>query len=69
MDNILQEYHKHRATGETNTNEEKLEPAENFKAEELAGREIVEKDGKKFVKMMVQKKELGYKLFKDAILL
>lgn len=69
LDNILQEYHKHRATGETNTNEEKLEPAENFKAEELAGREIVEKDGKKFVKMMVQKKELGYKLFKDAILL
>lgn len=69
LDIILQEYQKHRATGETSHNEEKLEPIENFKQSELTGKEIVEKDGKKFVKTMIQKKGFGYKLFKDAILL
>ena len=69
---ILADYKKHRAVGETTTNEEIFEPVEKFTTEQLVGKEIVEKvkgDGKKFVKTIIQKKWYGYKLFKDAILL
>lgn len=69
LDIILQDYSKHRAVGETSHPEEILESIEKFKQEELIWKEIIEKDGKKFVKTVIQKKWLGYKLFKDAILL
>jgi len=66
---ILADYQKHWAVGETTYNEDVLEPIEKFTQEQLQGREIVEKNSKKFVKSIVQKKWFGYKLFKDAILL
>jgi len=69
LDNILQEYKKHRAVGETIHNEEILESTEKYTEKDLQGKEIIEKDGKKFIKTIVQKKWLGYKLFKDAILI
>lgn len=50
-------------------NEEILDPIEKYSEKDLIGKEIIEKDGKKFVKMIAQKKGLGYKLFKDAILI
>jgi len=52
----LQDYRKHRAVGETTHNEDVFEPIEKFKKEELVGKEIIEKDGKKFVKSIIQKK-------------
>ncbi len=69
LDLILADYQKHRAVGSTTRNEEVLEPIEKFTTEELTGKEIIEKDGKKFVRSIVQKKGFWYKLFKDAILL
>lgn len=56
LDIILQEYRKHRAVGEIVTSEEKLEPADTLTPEQLAGKEVVEKDGKRFIKTTVQKK-------------
>ncbi len=69
LDSILQEYQKHRAVGQTTENEEALELAEKFTAEELAGRETIEKDGKKYIKILKEKKGFWYKLYKDAILI
>jgi len=79
LDTILTEYRKHRAVGETTHNEEILEPIEKFTTAQLVGKEIVEKaewngvpqsgNVKKFVRSIVQKKWLWYKLYKDAILL
>lgn len=69
LDNILKEYGRHRAVGEITRNKEKFDPIENFTQEELKDKEIIEKDGKKVVKSIVQKKWLGYKLYNDAILL
>ena len=66
---ILAEYQKHRAVGQTTESEEKFEPIEKFTTEQLTGREIIEKDGKKFMRTITQKKWFGYKLFKDAVLL
>jgi hypothetical protein len=56
LDNILQEYKKHRAVGETIHNEEILESTEKYTEKDLQGKEIIEKDGKKFIKTIVQKK-------------
>lgn len=79
LDLILADYKKHRAVGETTHNEDILEPIEKFTAEQLVGKEIIEKvewsgtpQGeitKKYVKSTIQKKWFGYKLYKDAILL
>lgn len=66
---ILGEYKKHRSVGETKYNEDLLQPIEKFTSEQLVGKEIVEKDGKKFVKSVIQKTWFWYKLYKDAILL
>ena len=70
---ILAEYTKHWAVTETTTNEEILEPIEKFTPDQLKNKDpvkdIIDKDGKKFVKILIQKKWYGYKLFKDAILL
>ncbi|MEI6672969.1 MAG: hypothetical protein WCL02_06690 [bacterium] len=41
--------------GETKYNEDVLDPIEKFTQEQLVGKEIVEKDGKKFVKSVIQK--------------
>jgi len=49
--------------------EEKLEPVTNFTAKDLEGKEIIEKDGQKFVRTIVKKTVYGYKTFKDGILL
>ncbi|MEI7919314.1 MAG: hypothetical protein WCH65_03800 [bacterium] len=66
LDLILTDYKKHRAVGETTHNEETFTPIEKFTAEQLSGKEIVEKvEGtgtpqeeviKKYVKSTVQKK-------------
>ena len=69
LDTILADYTKHRAVGEKVHNEDLLEPIEKFTQEQLQGKEIIEKEGKKFVKTVIQKKWFWYKLFKDAILL
>ena len=69
LDSILQEYQNHRAVGQRTETEEVLEPIEKFTAQELAGKEVIEKDGKKFIKVIKEKQWRGYKLFKDAILL
>ncbi len=69
LDNILMDYKKHWAVEETNHNEDIFEPIEKFSQKDLIGKEIIEKDGKKFVKTIVQKKWLWYRLYKDAILL
>jgi hypothetical protein len=53
---ILQEYNKHRAVGEKNFEEEILEPIEKFTAEERHGKEIIEKDSKKYIKVIKKKK-------------
>jgi hypothetical protein len=53
---ILADYKKHRAVGETTYNEDLLEPIEGFTQEQLQGKETIEKNGKKFVKSVVQKK-------------
>ena len=69
LDIILADYTKHRAVTEKIYNEEVLEPIEKFSEEQLKGKETIEKDGKKFVKSIRQKKGFWYKLFKDAILI
>lgn len=56
MNTILADYTKHRAVGEKTYTEEILEPIEKSTQEQLQGKEIIEKDGKKFVKSVVQKK-------------
>lgn len=53
---ILQEYNKHRAVGEKNLEEEILEPIEKFTAAERHGKEIIEKDGKQYMKIIKKKK-------------
>ncbi len=69
LDIILADYTKHRAVAETEHNEETLTPVEKLTQEELTGREIIEKEGKKFIKTIQKKKWFWYKLYNDAILL
>ncbi|HPK27590.1 MAG TPA: type IV secretion system DNA-binding domain-containing protein, partial [Candidatus Absconditabacterales bacterium] len=69
LSEILKEYKDHRAVGSRKVIEEKLVPIENFKQNELAGKEIEEKDGKKFVKVEEEKEIYGYKIYKDGVLL
>jgi len=66
---ILADYQKHRAVAATTYNEDVFEPVEKFTQEQLQGKNVIEKDGKKLVKTTINKKWYGYKLFKDAILL
>ncbi|HCB52138.1 TPA: hypothetical protein DEP21_06320, partial [Patescibacteria group bacterium] len=49
--------------------EDKLTPLTEFTNEQLQGKEIVEKDGLKYVKEVVEKQVYGYKVFKDGVLL
>jgi len=69
LDLVLQDYKSHRAVWDITRNKEELLSIEGLSAEELKDKEIIEKDGKKYIKKMVQKKWLWYKLFNDAILL
>jgi hypothetical protein len=55
LDTILADYKKHWAVGETKHNEDVFTPIETFTQEQLQGKEIIEKNGKKFVKSTIQK--------------
>ncbi|MDD3262893.1 MAG: hypothetical protein PHR61_03520 [Candidatus Absconditabacteria bacterium] len=66
---VLEEYPKHRAVGTKIEKEEKIIPVTEYKPEKLQGKEIIEKDGHKFVKEIVDKKVNGYKIFRDGVLL
>lgn len=66
---ILRDYEHTRAVGSRIDTEEVLEPLSKFKKSELANKEIVEKEGEKFVKTSKEKTVRGYKIFKDGVLL
>ena len=69
LSDVLSEYKNHRAVWQKTVKEDKLIPVEEFKQKDLEWKEIVEKDGKQFVKEQVEKEVYGYKVFKDGILL
>lgn len=69
LSKILEEYPKHWAVGTKVTNEEKHIPIEEYTTKQLKGKEIIEENGKKFVKEISEKKINGYKLFKNGVLL
>ena len=69
LSEILKEYKDHRAVWSRKVIEEKLVPIENFKQNELAWKEIEEKDWKKFVKVEEEKEIYWYKIYKDWVLL
>lgn len=62
---ILEEYPNHWAVGTKMEKEEKLTPVTEYPSEQLAGKEIIEKDGHKFVKETIEKPIHGYKVFRD----
>ncbi|MFZ2150830.1 MAG: hypothetical protein WAZ12_04095 [Candidatus Absconditicoccaceae bacterium] len=68
-DMLSVDYKNHRAVGIGKGKEEILRPIEEFKESDLKGKEIVEKEGKKFVKMYKERDYTGYKLFKNGVLL
>lgn len=65
LSSILEEYSNHWAVGTKMEKEEKLTPVTEFTPEQLAGKEIIEKDGHKFVKETIEKPIHGYKVFRD----
>ena len=69
LSDVLSEYTNHRAVWKKTVTKDKLVPIEEYKAKDLEGKEIVEKDGKQFVKEQEEKEVYGYKVFKDWILL
>ncbi|AHB41546.1 hypothetical protein P148_SR1C00001G0756 [candidate division SR1 bacterium RAAC1_SR1_1] len=69
VSSILEEYPNHRAVGTKTEKQEKLTPVTEYTSEQLTGKEIVEKDGHKFVKEIGEKQIHGYKVFKDGVLL
>lgn len=66
---VLDEYKNHRAVWTKIEKEEKLVPVTEYTADKLDGKEIIEKDWRKFVKEIVDKKVNGYKIFRDWVLL
>ncbi|MCF7834957.1 hypothetical protein K9M48_02780 [Candidatus Gracilibacteria bacterium] len=62
-------YKSHWAVSEKIFQEEYLESVEKFPQKELEGKDIVEKKGKKYVKLFREKKGYGYKMFKNGVLL
>lgn len=58
LSNILQEYHKQRSVGEKTEIEEVLTPIESLKPSQLKNKEIIEKDGKKYISEKKEKKTL-----------
>lgn len=69
LSSILEEYPTHWAVGSKIVKEETLVPVTQYTSEQLTGKEIVEKDGAKFVKELTEKTMHGYKVFKDGVLL
>lgn len=76
LSDILEsDYKDHRAVGSKTIDVEYLQPVTDFKSTEIEDKElgptkeIIEKDGKKFVKTIKPQKIYGYKTFKDGILL
>jgi hypothetical protein len=65
LSDILDDYPNHWAVGTKIEKKETLVPVAEYKAEDLTGKEIVEKDGAKFVKEITEKQVQGYKVFKD----
>lgn len=70
ISDILQEkYPNHRAVGTKIDTKEELKPIETVSEADQAGKEVVEKDGKRFVKFITEKKVRWYKIFKEGVLL
>lgn len=68
-DMLSVDYKNHRAVWIWKWKEEILRPIEEFKESDLKWKEIVEKEGKKFVKMYKERDYTWYKLFKNWVLL
>lgn len=69
LSDILSEYENHWAVGKKQVKKEKLVSVLDYTSDQLVGKEIIEKDGQKFVKEIVEKTEYGYKIFTDWVLL
>lgn len=69
LSEILKEYKNHRAVWKKIVTEDKFEPIENFKQSALKGKEVIEKDGKQFVKTQIEKEVYWYKIFNEWVLL
>lgn len=59
----------HQAIGMRMQSEDVFTPIEQYKADDLADKEIIEKDGKKYVKTSQQKDIYGYKINRWGVLL
>jgi hypothetical protein len=64
-DIVEEKYQTHRAAGQKVEMKEILTPIEQVPEAERAGKEIVEQNGKQFVKEIKEEKKWGYKIFKD----
>jgi len=69
LSDILSETPNHWAVGKKKEKKEKLVPVTEFTAEQLVGKEVVEQNGSRFVKVTEEKDTYGYKIFKDGVLL
>jgi len=69
LNEILKDYNSSWAVGQRTVKEEKMVSVIEYTSEQLAGKEIVEKDWLKFVKESVDVVKTGYKIFKDWVLL
>jgi len=69
LSSILDEYTNHWAVWTKIEKEEKFVPVTEYTSEQIVGKEIIEKDGQKFVKEVVEKQIHWYKVFKDWVLL
>lgn len=65
----LKEYKDHWAVGKKRVSDEKIVPIENLTQQQLQDKEIIEKDGKKFAKIVSEKDVYWYKIFKGWVLL
>lgn len=68
LDKILRK-HPHPMMGSRIKKEEQLIPIEHYKEDDLADKEIIEKDDKRYVKLVTEKEVYGYKINRDGILL
>jgi hypothetical protein len=66
---VLEEYPTHWAVGTKTEKQEKLVPVTEYTSEQLTGKEIVEKDGHKFVKEIIKNKYMDIKSLRMEYLL
>lgn len=66
---ILDDYPHHWAVGERIDLKERLVPIEELKKADLAGKEVIVKDGKQYVNVNEEVKVKGYKTYKNGVLL